>query len=104
MILSLASLFRSVSKTSSIDGQSVESGDAAELNKQRNGPQEEVEACRLMKEILLKDPLFDAVPGTAHPPCPSNVVRFRFTGAGAYGIPPSLVRPVQALLHRPSPD
>eukprot|EP00903_Cladosiphon_okamuranus_P012931 g12074.t1 len=48
----------------------------------------EEEAARLMK-LLEGDDLFDAVPRQAAPACAPNVVRFRFTGAGAYGIPPS---------------
>lgn len=41
--------------------------------------------------LLEEDPLFDMVPRDAEPACAPNVVRFRFTGAGAYGIPPSQV-------------
>lgn len=48
------------------------------------------EATRLA-DLLEKDALFDAVPREATPTCAPNVVRFRFTGAGAYGIPPSQV-------------
>eukprot|EP00752_Nemacystus_decipiens_P009672 g8641.t1 len=51
-------------------------------------PISEKESARLTK-LLEEDDLFDAVPREAAPKCAPNVVRFRFTGAGAYGIPPS---------------
>lgn len=43
------------------------------------------EMCLLM-QLLAQDPLFDAVPPNAAPECASNIFRFRFTGAGAYGM------------------
>lgn len=45
-------------------------------------------------ELLKGDMLFDQVPANAQPMCPPHVVRFRFTGRGAYGIPPSQVQSV----------
>ncbi|CAN0314857.1 unnamed protein product [Pylaiella littoralis] len=51
-------------------------------------PEWEHEAGRLAA-LLAADPLFDAVPREAMPACAPNVVRFRFTGVGAYGIAPS---------------
>lgn len=41
----------------------------------------------LLIELLAKDPLFDAIPPNATPECAPNIFRFRFTGAGAYGMP-----------------
>lgn len=47
--------------------------------------------CQLT-ELLKEDPLFDVVSPEAEPAClAKNVVRFCFTGAGAYGMPPSKV-------------
>ena len=42
-------------------------------------------------ELLAEDPMFEAVPREAEPACPPNVVRFRFTGRGVYGITPAQV-------------
>lgn len=58
--------------------------DKGSTNK-RNSEQEEEEVGRLM-ELLAEDPMFDAVPRKAEPACPPNVVRFRFTGQGVYGV------------------
>ena len=53
---------------------------------------EEEEEVRRLMELFTEDPMFDAVPREAVPACAPNVVRFRFTGQGVYGIPPAQVR------------
>lgn len=66
------------------------SGPGRSTDHDGGAPACEKEAARLAK-LLEEDELFDAVPREAEPRCAPNVVRFRFTGTGAYGIPPSQV-------------
>ncbi|CAB1102767.1 unnamed protein product [Ectocarpus sp. CCAP 1310/34] len=76
---------------SALEGLRVDtsSGAGSERNCVGGGSAElEKETERLMR-ILEEDPLFDSVSCEATPSCAKHVVRFRFTGAGAYGVPPT---------------
>lgn len=53
--------------------------------------EQELDEMCLLTELLAQDPLFDAIPRNAAPECAPNIFRFRFTGAGAYGMPLSQV-------------
>ena len=64
----------------------------ASLAASDNKQQESEEQVNRLMELLAADPMFDAVPREAQPGCAPNVVRFRFTGQGVYGIPPAQVR------------
>ncbi|CAN0079027.1 unnamed protein product [Ectocarpus sp. 4 AP-2014] len=76
---------------SALEGLRVDTSSGAGLERNCDGGcSAEKETERLMR-ILEDDPLFDPVPCEATPPCAQHVVRFRFTGAGAYGVPPSQV-------------
>ncbi|CAM9206570.1 unnamed protein product [Scytosiphon promiscuus] len=77
---------------STLRGMCVDTASICDTPSDSRGDQDAAEygeeAERLVS-LLAEDPLFDAVPREAEPACAPNVVRFRFTGAGAYGIPPS---------------
>ncbi|CAM9589509.1 unnamed protein product, partial [Hapterophycus canaliculatus] len=74
-----------------LEGMCVDAATGGSLPARRGeqGAAEGGEESERLMSLLAEDPLFDAVPREAEPACAPNVVRFRFTGAGAYGIPPS---------------
>ncbi|CBN73919.1 conserved unknown protein [Ectocarpus siliculosus] len=76
---------------SALEGLRVDtsSGAGSERHCDGRGSAELEKETERMTRILEDDPLFDPVPREATPSCAQHVVRFRFTGAGAYGIPPS---------------
>eukprot|EP00904_Undaria_pinnatifida_P002819 jgi/Undpi1/12538/HiC_scaffold_6.g02207.m1 len=74
---------------SSVDRVNGHVSATASLAASDNKQQESEEQVNRLMELLAADPMFDAVPREAQPGCAPNVVRFRFTGQGVYGIPPA---------------